>query len=208
MHDEKSALEMELAGHEAHTDAPGSSAYVPTWHCIHTLPPAKPAYLPGEQSVHTSWPAEEYLPGVHVSWVGDVDPAGQAYPGLQGPLHWSDNMAALLPYRPGAHGGQTDSDGSSKKPGWHAQAAPTRVRVGPQLVHVVAPPVHVAHVGAQTSQVYIAVALRNVPTGQPHSSVCGGLVGTRFPRQVRQYAEEMQVTHAAGHKLHSPGLAR
>ncbi len=37
------------------------------------------------------------------------------YPGLQGPLHWSDNMAALLPYRPGAHGGQTDSDGSSKK---------------------------------------------------------------------------------------------
>ncbi len=44
-------------------------------------------HLPAGQSVHTAAPARLYLPARHTDAVALVDPAGQEYPAVQGPLH-------------------------------------------------------------------------------------------------------------------------
>jgi hypothetical protein len=48
-------------------------------------------------------PAREYCPATHPVCVGDVDPAGQAYPAVHGPVHVDTVSPVVDPYRPGSH---------------------------------------------------------------------------------------------------------
>ena len=54
--------------------------------------------------LHPLEPATLYFPAGHTAAVGDVDPAGHAYPALHGPLHDDDCSPLVLPYRPPLHG--------------------------------------------------------------------------------------------------------
>jgi hypothetical protein len=62
--------------------------------------PAAEPNRPATQSVQDPEPATEYLPAGHWLAVALVDPAGQAYPALHGPIHWAEVCAAALPNRP------------------------------------------------------------------------------------------------------------
>ena len=57
-------------------------------------------YRPALQLVHIPAPPSEYWPAGQMDAVGVVDPAGQAYPALQMPVHDDWFMAALAPYCP------------------------------------------------------------------------------------------------------------
>jgi hypothetical protein len=61
----------------------------------------------------------------------------------------------------------------------HSGLTPAGTR---KLVHVVATAVHVAHVGAQTSQVYIAVALRNFLHNRTTVDATEGIKGKTYIR--------------------------
>ncbi len=54
-------------------------------------------YVPATQSEHTAAPVGEYLPGGHTLTVGVVDPAGQEYPGLQGPVQVGEDSPGMAP---------------------------------------------------------------------------------------------------------------
>jgi hypothetical protein len=41
-----------------------------------------------------------YFPATHMSLVGEVEPAGQAYPAVQAPVQLLEVIAAVLPYSP------------------------------------------------------------------------------------------------------------
>jgi hypothetical protein len=60
-------------------------------------------YKPAGQSVHDPSPIRLYLPVEQLVTVGEMEPAGQAYPALHGPVQ-ELVLAALVPYRPGSHG--------------------------------------------------------------------------------------------------------
>ncbi len=58
---------------------------------------------PTPQSVHTPALPTLYFPAGQMAAVALVEPAGQAYPGAQGPVQEGD-VAAATPYRPPAQG--------------------------------------------------------------------------------------------------------
>ena len=66
--------------------------------------PAALPYRPALQLVHSPAPAREYWPAGHSNVVGDVDPAGHAYPAAHGPSHVDTFHPDELPYRPASHG--------------------------------------------------------------------------------------------------------
>ncbi len=61
-------------------------------------------YRPALQFVHTPDPAALKVPGLHMLVVGDIDPAGHAYPAVQLPEHSDDARPDVAPYLPASHG--------------------------------------------------------------------------------------------------------
>ena len=59
--------------------------------------PAVEPYRPAGQSVQEPAPAREYLPATHWDAVPVVDPAGQAYPAVHGPVQVLLARALALP---------------------------------------------------------------------------------------------------------------
>ncbi len=67
------------------------SPYRPGAHCPLQAAVVRPAVdpnRPAAQSVQVLAPARAYCPAAHCTAVGDVDPAGHAYPAVQLPEHW------------------------------------------------------------------------------------------------------------------------
>ncbi len=60
-------------------------------------------HLPAAQSLHAPAPARLYLPAGHTDAVALVDPAGQKYPAVQGPLQAGSVSEEALPHLPGPH---------------------------------------------------------------------------------------------------------
>ncbi len=60
-------------------------------------------YRPGGHGLQAEAPLRLYVPTEHTAAVADVDPAKQAYPAVQGPVHALE-LATALPYRPPGHG--------------------------------------------------------------------------------------------------------
>ncbi len=61
-------------------------------------------YRPAAHSAHSQLPGSEYLPGAHMVWVGEEDPAGHAYPPAQLPMQEGVDRPVVDPKRPGSQG--------------------------------------------------------------------------------------------------------
>jgi hypothetical protein len=72
-------------------------------HAAVISPEALP-YRPAPQAVHDAALPRLNVPGAHGTAVALVDPAGQAYPALQRPLHPAVARPGEEPYRPGPQG--------------------------------------------------------------------------------------------------------
>ena len=85
------------AGHAMGPTAP-EGQYVPGWHSEVQGPawPTVLANVPGTQGEQTAAPGELYLPAVHCTAVGDVEPAGHAKPAVQLPVHVAVDVPAAL----------------------------------------------------------------------------------------------------------------
>jgi hypothetical protein len=60
--------------------------------------------VPAGQAVQAQAPAREYWPAGQAGvGVADVEPAGQAYPAVHGPLHAAVVRPVVAPYAPGGH---------------------------------------------------------------------------------------------------------
>jgi hypothetical protein len=79
-------------------------------------------YTPEGQGTHTPTPPTLYVPGVQADGVGEVDPAGHAYPAVHGPLQAGDATFDALPYRPGPHRLQVDAPDRLNVPGLQDEA--------------------------------------------------------------------------------------
>ena len=78
----------------------------PAGHCPLQSLPVKPGVdpnRPAAHAVHTLAPPTLNLPAGHTLAVADVDPDGQVYPGVHGPLQFAVVSPAVAPYRPGLH---------------------------------------------------------------------------------------------------------
>jgi hypothetical protein len=62
-----------------------------------------PPYVPAGHALHEPAPPTLYCPAAHIAAVPLVDPAGQAYPALQLPLHPALDRPAVAPYVPAGH---------------------------------------------------------------------------------------------------------
>ncbi len=71
-------------------------------HAGEARPGAAP-YRPAAHNVHDAAPARLYLPAAQTDAVALVDPAAQACPAVQLPLHVGDDRPGTAPYRPAAH---------------------------------------------------------------------------------------------------------
>ena len=65
--------------------------------------PLTAPYRPALQLVHVPAPVKLYLPGGQMLAVGVVDPAAQAYPAVQFPLHADEFRPDTAPYLPAGH---------------------------------------------------------------------------------------------------------
>ncbi len=93
----KSAVALvELAGHAY----PG--AQLPL-HAADVSPASDP-YVPPGHGAHDPAPPSLYVPAVHNTEIGLVDPAAHAYPGKQESEHAADVRPGAAPYRPARHG--------------------------------------------------------------------------------------------------------
>jgi hypothetical protein len=84
--------------------------------------PAVEPYSPWLQLVHADAAAREYWPAGHTAAVADVEPAGQTYPAVQGPLQAAEPNAAVAPYRPAAHWVQEPAPAREYWPAAHGVA--------------------------------------------------------------------------------------
>ncbi len=71
------------------------------------------------QLVHDAAPAVAYCPAGHWDVVGDVDPAGQAYPDVQGPEQAAVVRPATAPYAPPGQGLHTPATAREYVPAGH-----------------------------------------------------------------------------------------
>jgi hypothetical protein len=92
--------------------------------------PAVAPYVPAGHALHTPAPPTLYRPAAHIAAVALVDPATQAYPALQLPLHSTDVRPSVAPYVPAGHGAVQKAD---------ARAVVAPYRPALQFVHTLAP---------------------------------------------------------------------
>ncbi len=92
--------------------------------------PGVAPYVPAGHALHTPAPPTLYRPAAHIAAVALADPATQAYPALQLPLHTTDVRPSVAPYVPAGHGAVQEADA-------RAVVAPYRPTL--QFVHTLAP---------------------------------------------------------------------
>jgi hypothetical protein len=61
-------------------------------------------YLPATQGVQVPAPVRLYCPAAQVAAVAVIDPATQAYPAVQAPVHVDTVRPVVEPYLPASHG--------------------------------------------------------------------------------------------------------
>ena len=72
--------------------------------------PAVAPYVPAGHALHNPAPLKLYWPTPHITAVAFVDPATQACPALQLPLHPALDRPAVAPYVPAGHGAVQEAD--------------------------------------------------------------------------------------------------
>ncbi len=72
--------------------------------------PAVAPYVPAGHALHTPALPTLYRPAVHIAAVALVDPATQACPALQLPLHPAEVRPSVAPYVPAGHGAVQEAD--------------------------------------------------------------------------------------------------
>jgi hypothetical protein len=72
--------------------------------------PAVAPYVPAGHALHNPAPLKLYWPTTHITAVAFVDPATQACPALQLPLHPALDRPAVAPYVPAGHGAVQEAD--------------------------------------------------------------------------------------------------
>ncbi len=205
------ALPKRPAGHGVHPAAPGP-LYCPAWHSTavalvdpagHACPAAQspvhvgratPEVLPNDppgHGVHPAAPGPLYWPAGHSTAVALVDPAGQAYPAVQLPLHTDVAPAAELNV-PAGHAEHDAAPASLYCPAGHCTAValveptghaypglqvplhPTEALTAPITAPNV-PPAHAVHDGIWPTKLYCpgghgvhaATASCSAPGGHP-----------------------------------------
>jgi hypothetical protein len=85
---------------------PGGHTYPGAHGPLHAglVSPTLSPYTPAGQLRQTADPVNPYRPTGHSCAVEEVDPAGQAYPAVQLPLHDEATCPPVAPYEPGRQG--------------------------------------------------------------------------------------------------------
>jgi hypothetical protein len=84
--------------------------------------PGSAPYRPAAHGVHEPWPPTLYVPGRHMNAAALVDPAAQACPAVQLPLHTADVRPGTAPNRPAAQGAHDAAPASEYVPLGHTTA--------------------------------------------------------------------------------------
>ena len=96
------------AGHTTAVEVvdPDAHAYLALHAPLHAdvVKPVVFPNLPAAHAMHDPEPVVLYCPVAHIAAVELVDPAGQAYPAVQGPVQAAVNKLLLNPYLPASHG--------------------------------------------------------------------------------------------------------
>ncbi len=92
------------AGHRVGVAVPASQKNPGGHGRVHASPsPTASLKVPAAQLLQLSAPPRLYCPGGHCTAAGTTEPAGQAYPRSQAPLHSGVVRPAWLPKRPPGH---------------------------------------------------------------------------------------------------------
>ena len=77
------------------------------------IAPGTEPYRPAAQELHSPLPPALYVPTGHNDTIEEIEPAGQAYPALQGPEHADDTIPAVDPNLPAGQGPLQPSENSA-----------------------------------------------------------------------------------------------